>query len=117
MTPVAHQAPLSMKFSRQEYCSGLPFPTPGDLPDTAIESVSPAPLALAGRCFTPEPLGKPSPSVSKQLKMGYFDRLCTELAAKGKAKKKKRKQPNSSFPKISDGMFTFSQALKTSGNP
>ena len=96
----------------------MPFPTPGDLPDTEIEPVSPASLALAGRFFTPEPLGKPSPSVSKQLKMVYFDWLCTELAAKGKTKNKQtKKPPNSSFPKISDGMFTFSQALKTSGNP
>ena len=39
---VAHQAPLSMGFSRQEYWSGLPFPSPGDLPDPGIESVSPA---------------------------------------------------------------------------
>ena len=38
---VAHQAPLSMKISRQEYCSGLPFPSPGDLPDPGIESGSP----------------------------------------------------------------------------
>ena len=34
---VAHQAPPSMKFSRQEYWSGLPFPSPGDLPDPGIE--------------------------------------------------------------------------------
>ena len=34
---VARQAPLSMRFSRQEYWSGLPFPTPGDLPDPGIE--------------------------------------------------------------------------------
>ena len=33
---VAHQAPLSMRFSRQEYWSGLPFPPPGDLPDTGL---------------------------------------------------------------------------------
>ena len=37
---VAQQAPLSMEFSRQEYWSGLPFPTPGDLPDPGIEPVS-----------------------------------------------------------------------------
>ena len=36
------QAPLSMKFSRQEYWSGLPFPYPGDLPDPGIEPESPA---------------------------------------------------------------------------
>ena len=39
---VAQQAPLSMGFSRQEYWSGLPFPSPGDLPDPDIEPSSPA---------------------------------------------------------------------------
>ena len=39
---VAYQAPPSMEFSRQLYWSGLPFPSPGDLPDPGIESVSPA---------------------------------------------------------------------------
>ena len=44
MTPwtVAHHAPLSMEFSRQEYWSGLPFFSPGDLPDPGIEPGSPA---------------------------------------------------------------------------
>ena len=37
----SHQAPLSMGFPRQEYCSGLPFPSPGDLPDPGIEPRSP----------------------------------------------------------------------------
>ena len=48
---VAHQASLSIGFSRQEYWSGLPFPSPGDLPDPAIEPVSPA---LTGRFSTTE---------------------------------------------------------------
>ena len=52
----AHQAPLSVGFSRQEYWSGLPFPPPGDLPDPGIEPESPA---LAGGFFTTEPPGKP----------------------------------------------------------
>ena len=39
---VAHQAPLSMAFSRPEYWSGLPFPSPGDLPDPGIEPRPPA---------------------------------------------------------------------------
>ena len=39
---VAYQAPRSMGFSRQEYWSGLPFPSPGDLPNPGIESRSPA---------------------------------------------------------------------------
>ena len=53
---VAHQAPLSMEFSRQEHWRGLPFPTLGDLPDLGIESASPA---SAGGFFTTVPPGKP----------------------------------------------------------
>ena len=53
---VAHQAHLFMGFSRQEYWSGLPFPSPEDFPDPGIESVSPA---LAAEFFTTEPTGKP----------------------------------------------------------
>ena len=49
---VAHQAPVSMGFSRQEYWSGLPLPAPGNLPDPGIKPVSPVFLALAGRFFT-----------------------------------------------------------------
>ena len=56
---VAHQAPLSMEFSRQEYWSGLPFPTAGDFPDPGIEPMSLASPALAGRFFTTAPPGKP----------------------------------------------------------
>ena len=50
---------LSTEFPRQEYWSGLPFPTPGDLLNTGIEPVSPGSPALAGRFFTTEPPGKP----------------------------------------------------------
>ena len=50
--PVAHQASLSMKFSRQEYWSGWPLPTPGDLPDPRIEPMSLASPALAYGFFT-----------------------------------------------------------------
>ena len=53
---LAHEAPLSMGFSRQEYWCGLPFPSPGDLPNLGIESGSPA---LAGGFFTTEAPGKP----------------------------------------------------------
>ena len=52
---VAHQDPLSVGFSRQEHGSGLPFPSPGDLPDPGIEPGSPV---LASSFFTAEPLGK-----------------------------------------------------------
>ena len=53
---VAHQAPLSMGFPRQEYWSRLLFPSPEDLPSPGIEPTSPA---LAGGFFTTEPPGKP----------------------------------------------------------
>ena len=49
---IAHQAPLSMGFSRQEYWSGLPCPPPGTLPDPGIEPVSLMSPALAGRFST-----------------------------------------------------------------
>ena len=53
---VAHQCPLSLGFPRQEYWSGLPFPSSEDFsnPETEPEST-----ALAGRSFTTEPPGKP----------------------------------------------------------
>ena len=49
---VACQAPLSVRFSRQEYCSGLPGPLPGDLPNTGVEPMSLTSPALAGGFFT-----------------------------------------------------------------
>ena len=55
---VAHQVPLSMGFSRQEYWSAFPVPTQRDLPNPGIEPMSPASPALAGRFFTTAPLGK-----------------------------------------------------------
>ena len=53
---VAHQASLSMEFSRKEYWSGLPFPSPGDLPDPGIEPGSPT---LQADSLLSEPSGKP----------------------------------------------------------
>ena len=53
---IAHQVPLSMGFFRQEYWNGLPFPSPGNLPNPGIESASPA---LQSDSLPPEPPGKP----------------------------------------------------------
>ena len=53
---VAYQAPASMGFSRQEYWSGLPFPSPGALPNPGIEPGSPT---LEADTLTSEPRGKP----------------------------------------------------------
>ena len=54
---VVYQAPLSMGFLRQEYQSGLPFPSPENIPNPEIEPSSPG---LAGKFFTTEPPGKPN---------------------------------------------------------
>ena len=54
----ACQAPLPKEFSRQEYWNGLPFPTPGDLPNPGIEPGSLASPALAGGFFITVPPGK-----------------------------------------------------------
>ena len=56
---VAHQAPLSMEFSREEYWSRLPFPSPGNLSDPVVELTSVEPPALAGEFFTTAPPGSP----------------------------------------------------------
>ena len=53
---VVHYSPLSMELSRQEYWSGQPFPSPGDLPDPGIEPGSPA---LQADSLLSEPPGKP----------------------------------------------------------
>ena len=60
---VAHQAPLLMKFSRQEYWSGVPFPTLWDLPDLGREPVSLAFSALADRFFTTSTIWETQQSV------------------------------------------------------
>ena len=65
----AHQALQSMGFSRQEYWSGLPFPSPGDLPDPGIKPRSPA---LEADALTSEPPGKIS-----MYKMSNKDPLCS----------------------------------------
>ena len=66
LTPwtIAHQAPLSMGYPRQEHWSRLPFPPLGDLPGTGIKLTSASP-ALAVRFFTTEPPGKPYIYISK----------------------------------------------------
>jgi len=61
---VAHQAPLYMRFSRQEHWCGLSFLSLGVLPHPGIEPASPA---LASGIFTPEPPGKPLPRIIQKL--------------------------------------------------
>ena len=98
-----HQGPLSMEFSRQEHWSGLPFPSPRDLPSPGIELSSLVSPASAGRLFTAEPLGKPfwprvlekrplMPEIFTKLVFGnFFPPLFM------KSWKKKKRQNTSSF--------------------
>ena len=61
---VAHQAPMSMGFSRHKYWSGLPFPSPGDLPHPGIKPRCPA---LQANSFMSEPPGKPNHKVPAKI--------------------------------------------------
>ena len=72
MTPwtVAHQALLSKGFSRQEYCSGLPFPSPREIPDPGIEPRSPT---LQAGSLPSEPPGKLSEIETHTKKMKLED--------------------------------------------
>ena len=69
-----------MGFSRQEYWSGLPFPSPGDLPNPGIE---PEPPALEADAVTSEPPGKPTPTQTQELHSPCFSpRSWTQAAWK-----------------------------------
>ena len=68
---VAHQAPLFMGFFRQEHWSGLPFLSPGDLPDSGIKHLSPP---LAEGFFTTEPPGKPSHIITRKMRFPELSR-------------------------------------------
>ena len=64
---VAHQAPLSVGFSRQEYWSGVPCPSPGDLPDLGTEPASLMSPELAAGSLPLAPLGSGSPRSGVQI--------------------------------------------------
>ena len=69
----AHQASLSMEFSRQEYSCGLPFPTPVHLPNPGIKLPSLVSPELSGRLFTTVLPGKATvPQLKKQKKLGLI---------------------------------------------
>ena len=70
---VAYQAPPTMGFSRQEYWNGLPFPSPGDLPDSGIK---PGSLALQADALTSEPPGKP---ILHTKSLQLFPTLCNPM--------------------------------------
>ena len=76
---VAHQAPLSMRFSRLKNWSGLPFPSPGDLPKAGLKPGSPA---LQADSLLSEPPGKQK--TLKLIQMYSSQVICTRLFLKGK---------------------------------
>ena len=84
MTPwtIAHQASLSMEFSKQEYCSGLPFTSPGAIPNPGIE---PMYHALAGGFFTTDPPVKPK--CLSRFTEGTRPRYSMESASRSHCKK------------------------------
>ena len=67
----AYQAPLSVGFSRQEYWSGWPFPSPGDLPDPGTEPVCLASPAPTGGLFTTATSGKPDFRILKRVAISF----------------------------------------------
>ena len=100
---VAHQAPPSMEFSRQEYWSGLPFPSPGDLPNPGIEPGSPA---LQADTLPSELPGKPQTnqttnqmwtqnknSSDKQVYGNWFVQTLSQKLLRNKSRNRKRRLP------------------------
>ena len=99
---VAHQAPLSIGFSRQEDWSGLLFPLPEDLPNPDIEPVSPGSPTLAGRFFTTEPPGKPYVCVCKNSLEWFSPHVSKSLLSKCGLQLQTHQKPNSDFPIASE---------------
>ena len=80
---VAHQAPLSMGFSRQEYWSGLHFPPPGDLPNPGIKPTSLTSPALAGGFFTTNATWEGQYTIDITLVSGIFVEYSILCSSKG----------------------------------
>ena len=95
---VACEAPLSVGFSRQEYSSGLPFPTPGDLPDPGIEPESLMSPALVGGFFTTSTTPDNGTPLQYSCLENPMDEGAWKAAVHGVAKSQTR---------LSDFTFTF----------
>ena len=84
-----------MGFSRQEYWSGLPYPSPGDLPDPGVEPVSPAFPALVGKFFTLSHQGSLSEALTVMKRENWQHK---NHLPKSKAQRKEFKMPHRDFP-------------------
>ena len=106
---IARQAPLSMEFLRQEYWSGLPFPSPGDLPDPGVEPRSPA---LKADPLPPEAPGKLTVCLYNGILFNHKKELSSEIhydMMKLKNTLSERSQPQ----KVSSFMIPFIWSQKT----
>ena len=97
---VARQTPLPIGVSRQEYWSGLPFPTPGDLPNPGIEPASLVSPALAGGFFTTATTGKPQSIMQRKCNSSK-----TGVAAPGSRVFPSFPSPLSSFARVPELAF------------
>ena len=94
---VAFLASLSLEFSRQEYWSGLPFPSPGNLPDPGIEPGSPA---LQRDSLLPEPPKKPSPPILLQITTeSHISRIWGKKKINESAERRKNEPVNKIRPR------------------
>ena len=105
---VACQAPESMGFSRQEYWSGLPFPTPRDLPNPEMEPECPVASVLAGGFLTTAPLGKDIPCV-----LGTFHLLPCSCLTKSNPHFTNKKKPTH----LESGSYVFKPGWAKLLNP
>ena len=84
---IAHQTPVSVEFSKKEYWSGLPFPSPEHLPDPGIEPEPPKSPALAGRFFTTSTTWEAHffTFASTQISLWYFEGIfpCPQFPKSG----------------------------------
>ena len=78
----ACQAPLSMRFPRQEYWSGLSFPSPGDLPNPGIEPTSTVSPALQAGSLPVEPPGKPHMALKCTKRISVFNYITSSIVQK-----------------------------------
>ena len=95
---VALQAPLSMEFSKQEYWSGIPFPTPGVHPNPGIKPTSFASPELAGRFFTTETPGKPKSTGLVSSNLGKTENSGKSLRRPNLPEQKPAKQEKKNLP-------------------
>ena len=98
---IAHQAPLSVELSRQEYWTRFPFPTPGDLPDSGIKPTTLASPALADESFTIVPPENSYVCICVYMYINTYIHIINQMYFSENKKKNEAKQSSHSFSVIS----------------